>query len=84
MSNIAETGCQRLERLIGVFKDAIKRLERSIRAANAELQKLQSAPQPDAEKINVVKQKLITLRAELNDARQGLSETKQDFFENCS
>jgi peptidoglycan hydrolase CwlO-like protein len=83
MTNVAKTGCQRLEQLIGLFEAEIKRLERSVDATNAELTKLQAAPRPDVEKIKVVQQKLTRLQAKLDDARQGLTETKQDFFENC-
>jgi predicted nucleic acid-binding Zn-ribbon protein len=83
MTNVMKKGCQRLEQLIGLFKAEIKHLERMIDEADAELQKLQAAPQPDAEKIKVVKQQLTTLNAKLDDAQQGLMETKQDFLENC-
>jgi t-SNARE complex subunit (syntaxin) len=84
MTNIDEMPCQRLKRLIGVFEAEIKRLERMIDAAEARLAKLQAAPKSDAEKIKVAKEKLANLHVRLENARQGLIETKEDFSENCS
>jgi predicted nucleic acid-binding Zn-ribbon protein len=84
MTNIDEMPCQRLERLIGVFKEDIKRLKRMIGVADAELAKLQAAPRPHVEKIKAAKEKLANLHARLENAQQGLIETKEDFFENCS
>jgi chromosome segregation ATPase len=85
MSTVTATDfCTRIKRLIALEKAEIKRTERGISIATAELERLEAASPPDIERIKIVKQHLADLEEHLADTRDGLSQAEEDRFQFCS
>jgi predicted nucleic acid-binding Zn-ribbon protein len=79
----ALTICKKMERFIVSLNNEIKQLKKSIHSANAELEKLNAAPQPDTALIKLIKKQLSKMKERLVVAQEDLRDTEEDHFQHC-